>query len=145
MPAGCAFRVYGGGNPGVFAFEAVPEGGIVGVFEPESRETFAFDRDVMLVNRVQITSGLPEGKEHWQRGEIRRTAVRRLEEPVVKKLAAAAKEYDWALAAYKGAVGARAAGAKGPEAVNGARGRWRRRAGGWWMWCLWMAGRASRI
>jgi thiol-disulfide isomerase/thioredoxin len=87
----------------VFTFTAAALGGILGVFEPGSRQSYEFDRQSGAIDRAEISSTTPGAKDADQ-GELRRTAIRQLDSSATTQIAAAASAYDQAVKNYQDAV-----------------------------------------
>ncbi len=82
------------------SFVSTTIGGIAGVFEPGSRQTYQFNRDLGLVDHVQLSIA-PVDPSYSEQGEIRRVAIRPMRSSAIQKIAVASSDYDRALAAYK--------------------------------------------
>jgi len=91
------------GDANFHAITATPRGGIVGVFEPGSVESYRFDRAPALVSHIDLATEAPD-QIHGEKGTIQRTAVNKLEPQVIQALLRDSAAYEAALNHYTTAM-----------------------------------------
>ena len=94
-------------TPGHLTFTSAVTGGVAGVFEPGSRSTYHFNPQTGIVDEIHLQSHTP-GAAYTEEGKISLTASRRLDAPLLSRIAALASDNDSALAAYQKAIASNA-------------------------------------